>query len=194
MTARARSHVALLRGVNVSGANRISMPVLREVVESLGHEEVVTYLQSGNVVFAARAPGAKDPTIARAMEATIAERLGVHVSVIVVRAAELMDVVRVNPFPGVTDHRLLHVAFLPQPPDEGGVAAVAAAVGRARGKGSRDDARVVGRALYLWTPDGFGRSALGVELGRGGTNRTPMREGTARNWATVTALVELVAS
>lgn len=168
MTATERTHVALLRGVNVSGANRVSMPALREVVEALGHGQVVTYLQSGNVVFAARQPGTKDATIARSLGAAVAERLGVHVSVIVVRASELAGVVGENPFPAEADHRLLHVVFLPEPPDDAGVAAVAAAVARAREKGSRDDARVVGRALYLWTPDGFGRQCArrGARPGR----------------------------
>ncbi len=192
MTAGKRTHVALLRGVNVAGRNKVPMPVLRDAVESLGHEEVLTYVQSGNVVFAARRTDAEDAAIARSLESVIAERTGVHAPVLVVRAAELARVVRDNPFPGVADHRLLHAVFLAEPPGEEGVASVAAAVGRAGGKGSRDQARVVGRALYLWTPGGFGRSLLRAELERSGTKRTPMREGTARNWATVTALTELV--
>jgi uncharacterized protein (DUF1697 family) len=190
--AKKRTHVALLRGVNVVGRNTVSMAVLRELVESLGHEEVVTYIQSGNVAFAAVAPGADNSTIARAMETAIATRCGVNARVIVVRAAELARVVANNPFPDVTDYRMLHAVFLEAPPDNAGVASVAAAVGRAREKGSRDDARVVGGALYLWTPDGFGPSVLRRELDRGGANRTPFGDGTARNWATVTTLTTLV--
>lgn len=192
MTATKRTHAALLRGVNVVGRNKVSMPVLREAVESLGHKEVATYIQSGNVVFAAQPADAENAEIARSLEAAVAERTGVHAVVIVVRGAELARVVLDNPFPGVADHRLLHAVFLSEPPSGEGVASVAAAAARAREKGSRDDARIVGRALYLWTPDGFARSVLRVELDRGGANRTPMREGTARNWATVTTLAELV--
>jgi uncharacterized protein (DUF1697 family) len=187
-----RTHVALLRGVNVLGRNKISMPALRDLVESLGHGDVVTYIQSGNVVFRAQQADADEAEIARSIGSAIAEETGVRPAVIVIGAGELRKVVRDNPFPEVADHRLLHAVFLPESPDPAGVESVAAAVDRARTKGGRDDARIVGRVLYLSTPDGFAPSALRRELDRGGANRTPAREGTARNWATVTALTALV--
>ena len=56
-------------------------------------------------------------------------------------------------------------------------------------KGSRDEAAIVGRVLYLHTPDGFGRSELAAELSKG-AKRNPA-EGTARNWATVTKLLAM---
>ena len=191
MTAQ-RSHVALLRGVNVGGRNKLAMALLGEVVQSLGHAEVVTYAQSGNVAFAAQKRNTPDDAIAGDLAAAIAERTGVRAAVIVLGAAELATVVRDNPFPGVSDHRLLHAVFLREPPEAAGHESVAAAVARARAKRSADDARVVGRVLYLWTPEWFGRSVLRAELERGGANRTPMAEGTARNWATVVALTALV--
>jgi uncharacterized protein (DUF1697 family) len=192
MAVRRRTHVALLRGVNVLGRNTISMRVLRELVESLGHEHVVTYIRNGNVAFAVARDAADDKTLAHDLEAVIAERTGVQPAVIVLRAAELARVVGDNPFQDVSDHRLLHAVFLREPPDQAGVASVAAAVERARAKGSRDEARVVGRVLYLSTPDGYARSVLRRELDRGGANRTPMGDGSARNWATVTTLAALV--
>ena len=68
-----RTHVALLRGINVGGRNRVAMADLRHVVESLGHGDVATYIQSGNVVFASR----EDDTaaMAEALERSIAARL-----------------------------------------------------------------------------------------------------------------------
>jgi uncharacterized protein (DUF1697 family) len=101
MAVRSRTHVALLRGVNVLGRNTISMSVLREVVESLGHEDVVTYIRSGNVAFAAAQADADDWTLAQDLAAVIAERTGVKPAVIVIRAAELARVVRDNPFQDV---------------------------------------------------------------------------------------------
>ena len=177
------------------------MPALSEAIQSLGHHEVATYVQSGNVVFSAHDPAAEetahDPAaeetvIARAAEAAIAERTGVRVAVIVVSAAELHQVVRDNPFPGVGDPKLLHAVFLPDPPGDAGIASVVSAVARVRKTGTRDDAQIVGRVLYLWAPDGFARSLLRRELDRGGASRTPMREGTARNWSTVTHLAGLL--
>jgi len=176
----------------VLGRNTLSMPVLRELVESLGHTDVVTYIQSGNVAFAAALPDAENSAISDELEAVIAEQTGVKPAVIVVGAAELAGVVRDNPYPDVSDHRCLHAVFLRDPPDRAGLVSVAAAVDRARAKGSRDEARVIGRVLYLSTPDGFAPSVLRRELDRVGANRTPVRDGSARNWATVTTLATLV--
>ena len=69
-----------------------------------------------------------------------------------------------------------------------GIAAVAAAVERARHAGSRDDAVVVGRTLFLHTPDGLGRSELAAQLARSRVQSA----GTARNWATVTKLMTML--
>jgi uncharacterized protein (DUF1697 family) len=66
-----------------------------------------------------------------------------------------------------------------------GITAVAEAVRRARDKGSADDAVLVGRTLFLHTPDGFGRSEMAEQLGRSAAQAG----GTARNWATVTRLM-----
>ena len=65
-------------------------------------------------------------------------------------------------------------------------------VGRARAKGSLDEAQVAGRTVHMWTPGGMGRSQLAVELARGGEQRAAASRGTARNWATVTALAGLL--
>jgi len=187
-----RTHVALLRGINVVGRNKVSMTDLRAIVEGLGHKDVVTYIQSGNVAFSASEPAATGRELARVIEAAIAKRLGVRPAVIVVARSELAAVWGDNPFHAVADPKTLHAVFLPDAPDRGGLSSVAGAVERARARGSRDDAQVVGRVLYLWTPDGFARSVLRAELDRGGARRSPMPGGTARNWATVKALLSLL--
>jgi hypothetical protein len=91
------THVALLRGINVGGRNRVAMADLREVVLGLGHTEVATYIQSGNVVFTSEE--ADTARIAAALERAIAEPLGVQPKVIVLTRAELAQVVADNPFP-----------------------------------------------------------------------------------------------
>lgn len=174
------------------GLNKVPMAELREVVASLGHGDVATYIQSGNVLFTAAGPDADRVKLAAAIEAAIADRLAVRPAVVVVARDELMQVVRSNPFPDEDDRQRLHAVFLREAANPEEVAAVAAAVARARAKESGDDARIVGRALYLWTPGGFARSILRAELSRDGSHRTPMRVGTARNWATVTTLVSLL--
>ncbi len=187
-----RTHVALLRGINVGGRNKVAMADLRGVVTSLGHADVTTYIQSGNVAFAAADPRAGTETMAAALEAAVTEQLAIRTAVVVVSRADLDRVVADNPFPHQPDSKAVHAVFLPVAPDADGTATVAAAVARVRAKGSRDAARVVGRTLYLWTPDGLGRSVLAAELNRGGAHRAPGGSGTARNWATVTTLVGLL--
>ena len=81
-----RTHVALLRGINVLGRNKVAMAELRHVVESLGHGDVATYIQSGNVVFTADKPDANCATLADDLEVAIADRLVVHPAVVVLFA------------------------------------------------------------------------------------------------------------
>jgi len=187
-----RTHVALLRGINVLGRNKVSMAELRLLVVSLGHSDVATYIQSGNVVFSSAKPDASSTTLGEDLEIAIADRLGVRPAVVVLTRRELTEVVRDNPFANEDDHKLLHAVFLRESPGPNGVASLEAAVERARNKKSRDDVRVIGRTLYLWTPDGFARSILRSELSRGGQHRTPMHAGTARYWGTVNSLVTLL--
>jgi uncharacterized protein (DUF1697 family) len=78
--------------------------------------------------------------------------------------------------------------FFPDEPGQEVRESVAAAERQAAEKGGRDEATVVGRTLFLHTPDGYGRSELAARLARA---RGPVATGTARNWATVTKLLAL---
>jgi uncharacterized protein (DUF1697 family) len=183
------THVALLRGINVGGRNRVAMAALREVVEGLGHTEVATYIQSGNVVFTSEE--ADRGTLAGALERAIGDRLGVRPRVVVLSREDLARVVAANPFPDEPNPKLVHAVFRNGPLSPEELAAVAAAQERARELGSRDEARVVGTTLYLHTPDGFGRSELAAQLTRAGPVGTAA---TARNWATVRKLLDMCGS
>ena len=176
------THVALLRGINLGRHKRVAMPALRALVTSLGHTDVVTYIASGNGVFSAGpAPRPAD------LEKAIADELGVDCRVVVLPCAELGRVVADNPYPDEPDPKRVHAIFLTDQADAAAKAHVATAVEKVAAKGSRDEATIVGRVLYLHTPDGFGRSELAAELSKA---RSPAA-GTARNWATVTKLLAL---
>ena len=183
------THVALLRGINVGRQSRIAMSDLREVVSSVGHDDVATYIQSGNVVFST--PQTDTKRLAADLERAIVESLGVGPKVIVVSRDELADVVATNPFPEETDPKFLHAVFHGEELSSAALADVAAAQRRAADKGSRDESRVVGRTLFLRTPGGLGRSELAAQLARADTAKAG-EAGTARNWATVTKLLSLV--
>jgi uncharacterized protein (DUF1697 family) len=176
-------YVALLRGINVGKNNRIAMADLRRVVESLGHTDVATYSGSGNVVF--RSDDQDDDSLGSAIEAAIAGELGAKPRVLVRSCSELAHTAAANPFGDELDPKKVHVVFLAEKPTKDQVKATKDAEREATAQGGRDRVELVGRAAYLHTPDGLGRSVLaGLLEKRAGA-------GTARNWATVTKLLEM---
>jgi uncharacterized protein (DUF1697 family) len=171
--------VALLRGINVGRNNRLPMPRLRELMESLGYENVETLLQSGNVAFASGAAASES-------ERRIAEALrkqdGLEVPVLVRTRAQLAAVVKRNP---LRDHasnpKLHHVVFLSERPDAKRVRAVDPERYRPELFAQH------GREIYVWWPDGAHRA----KLTHGFWERTLGVTATARNWNTVEKLLEL---
>jgi len=188
------SHVALLRGINVGGRNKVPMADLREVVAALGHTGVTTYIQSGNVLFTtADTDTAK---LAAALETAIEDRFGLWSSVVVLSREELAEVLAANPYSDEPNPRLVHVVFRNAEPPPDVRNRIEAAVKAAAAKGSRDTVHSAGRALYLHTPDGFGKSELAQNLLRIMTPPPKQKKqaalaATARNWATATKLLSL---
>lgn len=189
----------LLRGVNNLGGKRVAMAELQEVVTSLGHTDVMTYIQSGNVLFTPRVTdgrtvGSTDTAaLAAELERTIADSIGVRARAVVLSREELARCVHDNPYPDERDPKLLHAVFLPDVPVPGLADWVAAAERQVRAKGSRDEAQLLGRTVYLHTPDGYPGSELRRALARVGGPTSAAVAGTARNWATVSRLVTLCA-
>jgi uncharacterized protein (DUF1697 family) len=179
VTANPKPWVLLLRAVNLGPTNKVPMAQLRRTLADRGHADVRTYLQSGNVVL--RSPlDAAD--LAERVRAQLADAFGLHTDVIVRSAREITAVAGSNPFleRASDPARQLHVCFLADRPKPGEVAQL-----EQLPSGSEAVA-VHGREVYLWCPDGIGRSPVFTRLGR--TVRTP---GTTRNWRTVLNLVEL---
>jgi len=173
-----RTHIALLRGINVSGRNMIKMAELKRLFAELGFEHVETLLQSGNVAFRADGRGCADLEALLARET--AERLKVSVPYLVRTAAEWAEVIRENPFPAeaLADPSHLLVLFMPS-----GVDAAEAEAVRAKIQGPERFA-VRGRHMYVVYPDGIGNSTVGRTPG---WNRLTLA-GSARNWNTVLKL------
>ena len=184
------THVALLRGINLGGKNKVAMTDLRALVTGLGHTDVSTYIQSGNVLFTALA-GTDCAGAARAMTEAIAERLGVTAPVVVVTREELAEIHAANPFPDEPDPRRVHAVVLSEPPWAELEGKLAAARAKSAAAGGTDEVLVIGRTLYLHTPDGYGRSVLAEALLRVVSSPKSGATGTARNWATMTKLLEL---
>src|SRR5689334_18419457 len=104
------THVALLRGINVGGQNRVPMPDLRKTVISLGHTDVATYIQSGNVLFTTEETDTA--ALAAALERAIAKDFDVSPPVVVLSRDELARVVADNPYPDEANQKLVHAIFL----------------------------------------------------------------------------------
>jgi uncharacterized protein (DUF1697 family) len=183
----------LLRGINVGGRNKVPMADLRQVVSSLGHTGVTTYIQSGNVLFTSAGTGTGE--MAGALESAITEAFGIWSSVVVLSRDELASVLGKNPYPDEANPKLVHVVFLGTEPPADLLDRINAAQSAAAAKGSRDTVTAIGPTLFVHTPDGFGSSDLAQSLfriiGTPSKQKRPAMPATARNWATATKLLAL---
>jgi uncharacterized protein (DUF1697 family) len=174
-------HVIMLRGINLGPNRRVPMAELRALFGEAGYADVRTYVQSGNVVLKSAATPAK---LEREAATLISERFGFEVPVVVRTRRELAAVVKLNPLGDVADNpKRYQVSFLSAKPTAGVVETLkAAAIG---------DERVVahGREIYAWHPEGVARSKLWNALA--GKGLGPGVTATARNWTTVTTLLEM---
>jgi uncharacterized protein (DUF1697 family) len=172
-------HIVLLRGINLGPNRRVAMPRLREVLEQAGFENVRTYVQSGNIVLSSdAAPGA----VAERCERVIAEEFGFDVPVVIRTRDELAAVVKRNPLGKVaTEPKRYQVSFLDGMPDP-------ELVKELKSLATESEAFAAnGRELYAWHPDGVARSKLWNKLAGKGLGVTA----TARNWTTVTTLLDM---
>ncbi|MCX5417438.1 DUF1697 domain-containing protein [Streptomyces sp. NBC_00059] len=175
-------YAALLRGINVSGHRRVPMAELRTVMGELGHGDIATHLQSGNAVFSSES-GDED-SLAAELEQAIDAHFGFPVDCLVRSGAYLAAVAEACPFPAAElEGKQLHVTYFDQPVDDARFAALDAGAFRP------EEFRLGERALYLYAPEGLGRSKLAVALGRPAFTRGLVA--TSRNWNTVVKLVEM---
>ncbi|MFC8228701.1 DUF1697 domain-containing protein [Streptomyces sp. NPDC057287] len=175
-------YAALLRGVNVSGHRRVPMADLRQLLGELGYEDVATHLQSGNAVF--RSASDDEGTLSAELERAIEARFGFPVDCLVRSGAYLAGVAEACPFPAADlEAKQLHVTYFDQAVDAARFASLDAGAFRP------EEFRLGDRALYLYAPDGLGRSKLAVALGRPAFTRGLVA--TSRNWNTVVKLVEM---
>ncbi len=176
-------HVVLLRGINVGGRNKVPMDGLREALSERGFTGVSTYIASGNVLLDA---GDRDEAgLVDEMAELVKERFGLSIPIIARSVLDWPAILAANPFPeAATQPKFLHVSLCDRAPDPGSIAALDAEAY------APDRLEIIGRELYLWYPNGSGRSKLtGSVLERKLGVTT-----TARNWSTMVKLAELAAA
>jgi len=170
-------YIAILRGINVSGAKTIKMEDLRKNFQKQGFENITTYIQSGNVIFTS------GETVPSKLASKIAEAIktdfGFDVPVIVLSADELKTIISNNPLNnGTNDTAFLHVTFLTEKP-----AAFKFSDIEAKKQGD-EEIIISGKVVYLFCPHGYGKTKL--------TNTFLESKlkvaATTRNWKTVTEL------
>jgi len=174
-------YVALLRGINVGGHNKLPMKTLVPILEGHGCTRVATYIQSGNVVFEAKAALAK--RIGVLVAKSIRDELGFEVPVVTRSAAELRKIVLANPYADPKeDPKRLHVAFLSAKPTKAAIAKL----DPKRSPPDRFDVR--GREVFLHLPKGVGKTKVDNAY----LERQLGVKSTMRNWRTCLKLLEML--
>jgi uncharacterized protein (DUF1697 family) len=173
------AYVALLRGINVGGNNKLPMIDFRELLEEVGCKDVATYIQSGNAVFKHKKTAAD---LSEKISAAVHANFGFRPSVMVLTASNFADIAAANPFlVDVSEPKHLHVWFL-------GTEAVDADTDRLDDTATDSEKYLLtDSAFYLHAPDGIGRSKLGA-----GVERCLGVAATARNWRTVSKIGEML--
>ena len=180
--ARVQAYIALLRGVNVGG-NALSMERLRGICAELGLENARTYVQSGNLIFDAAGSAER---WSKSLERALVGKARLPITVLVRSRAEMAAVIEHNPFAGERgiDLARLHVTFLRQTPKQAALTALNAI------DAGPDRLSQAGREIYLYCPNGYGRS----KLANNAIERVLGFAATTRNWRTVTTLAEMAAT
>ena len=174
-------YIALLRGINVGGKHIVPMKEVAAIFADAKCSDVRTYIQSGNVVFTGSRDAAK--SLPALLGKKIEERFGFAVPVIIRNRDELAQVVCESPFikQGLPEHTL-HVYFLADLPSTAAVKSLDA------NRSAPDEFRVAGRHIYLHVPNGMGRTKLTSTYFDSKLSTIC----TARNWATVNKLLEMI--
>lgn len=173
--------ISLLRAVNVGGHYKIKMDSLRALYESLGLRNPHTYVQSGNVIF--RTAERNLVRLAKRIQDGIEQSFGFRPDVMLRTASEMRDVIAKNPFAtrrGLEPSKLL-VNFLAGDPGPEARAKIVQL------KTDPEELRITARELYIYFPNGIGRSKLSTAV----LERTLQTSGTGRNWNSVTKMLEI---
>ncbi len=173
-------YVALLRGINVGGKNKVNMETLREICGDLGFENVKTYINSGNVVFDTRKSNNK--TLAAKLAKAIEKEFSISISVMVRSMTEIKAIIEKNPFIGEFENdKDVHVIFLEEEmPDE--------KIKQLLSNNNENERyAVIGSEIFSHLRIGVLDSILGKDY----IGKKLKVAATARNWRTVNKLASM---
>ena len=167
-------YIILLRGINVSGKNKIPMAELREMISDLGFQNVQTYIQSGNIVLEATESKGE---VCKKIHIGINEKFGFDIPVLARTPEEWKETIDKYPF-SIENEKIVAFSFLNKIPSKKEIEV----------KGINEDQyKIEENRVYLYCPSGFGKTKL--------TNNTIEKKlevvATTRNYKTTVKLLEL---
>ncbi|MCP5470280.1 MAG: DUF1697 domain-containing protein [Chlamydiales bacterium] len=172
-------YVALFRGINVGGKNKISMKSLIKIIEENGYTGIRTYIQSGNVLF--QGSHSKAKKFSKIIGQAIQDHYGFHPDILIIDSKQLEQSVNANPFPQAENHpKSLHLYFLDCLPKHFNIEKLN------KLKSANESFQIIDRVFYLHAPDGIGRSKLAAKI-----EVLLGIKATARNWNTVFKLLKI---
>lgn len=174
------TYIALFRGINVGGHNRLLMQDLRDLFNELGYQKVDTYIQTGNVVFQAEEKDKQN--MSEKISSAVEEHHGFKPKVLVLELAEMQEAVEANPFTEAeSEPKSLHLNFLVAKPTDPDLESLE------NYKKESERFELKGNVFYLHAPEGIGRSKLAEK-----TEKLIGVSMTGRNWRTVQKIMKMV--
>ena len=174
--------ISLFRGINVGGHQAVRMNELKELHESLGLKDVITYINSGNVVFTS--DDADPAQLPKQIEDAFAQKFGFHANVLVRTSTQLEDIIANNPFQNqpMKESKWVVVLFLTTLPES------TALEDLQKTYTGPEELYLIGQELYIYYPNGIGRSKLTLTM----IEKKLKTSGTGRNWNTILQLQKMI--
>lgn len=167
-------YIVLLRGINVSGKNKLPMQGLRELLSHLGYQNVQTYIQSGNIILDSKE--AKEEVVKK-IHNEIDDRFGYDVPVIIRTAKEWEKIIEKNPY-SLNQGKSIYFTFLDRVP------VISEIVINAY---ESDEFTLIGDVVYLSCLGGYGNSKLTNNV----FEKKLQVRASSRNYRTTMKLLEL---
>ena len=174
-------YIALLRGINVSGQKLLRMNDLKSYFEELGFQEVLTYIQSGNIIFSFETTNQQK--LEQMIREKILEKTRYNVPVAVLSRAELDTIIENNPYKTLENQEIekLHLTVLEELPLQENILQLT------RNNFAPEEFSFGGRYIYLFLPNGYGRAKLNNNF----IEKKLKTGATTRNWKTIKKLQEM---
>lgn len=174
------TYIGLLRGINVSGQRMIAMKDLKALLIKAGYENVMTYIQSGNIVFKSSETSKK--TLTKDIGDVIEKQFNFRVPILILSAEEVENIIKKNPYnDGKKDASKLHVTFLDSMPEKKLLETTRDE------KFQSDEFHIDNTIIYLYCPDGYGMTKFSTMF----FERKLAVTATTRNWKTLLELEKL---